>query len=149
MREEGTCFITEGILQVEQSPFQEINTLEMNGQVNEHGSLWIDGKVPESKETQLTFLILNRTEIVLKTTQEMVLFQGILKELDVEYSDGQIIVDVKVRRYRKRGAHQEELKEGSIRLQSSLQEKIITYWLRAADRIYIRTFWNFRFHYYQ
>lgn len=53
MREEGTCFITEGILQVEQIPFQEINTLEMNGQVNEHGSLWIDGKVPESKETQL------------------------------------------------------------------------------------------------
>ena len=39
MREEETYFITEGILQVEQIPFQEINTLEMNGQVNEHGSL--------------------------------------------------------------------------------------------------------------
>ena len=96
MREEETYFITEGILQVEQIPFQEINTLEMNGQVNDHGSLWIHGKVPESKEKQLTFLIPNRTEIVLKTTQEMVLFRGILKELDVEYSDGQIIVDVKV-----------------------------------------------------
>lgn len=95
MGEERTCFITDGILVVEQIPFLEINELEIKGQVNEHASLRMRGKVPESKERQLALLTSYKTEIVLKTRQEMVLFRGVLKELDVEHSGGLIIVGVK------------------------------------------------------
>ena len=95
MGEERTCFITDGILLVEQIPFLEINELEIKGQVNEHASLRMRGKVPESKERQLALLTSYKTEIVLKTRQEMVLFRGVLKELDVEHSGGLIIVGVK------------------------------------------------------
>ncbi|WP_300713717.1 hypothetical protein [uncultured Acetatifactor sp.] len=93
---EETSFITEGSLLVEQIPFMEISALELNGQLNEHASLRICGKVPESEERQLTLLAPHKTEIVLKAGQGTVLFRGILKELDVEHSAGLIIVEAKV-----------------------------------------------------
>lgn len=95
MREEK-CFISDGDLLVEPIPFLEINALELEEQLNEHTSLWVRGKIRAEGERELNTLASSRTEIVLKTRTEIILFRGTLKELNVEHSGRQVIVEAKV-----------------------------------------------------
>lgn len=93
---EDMCYISDGDLLADPIPFYEIDALELEEQLNEHACLRVRGKVRVEEERELNALAASGTEIVLKTRTGTILFRGLLKELDVEHTGRQTVVEAEV-----------------------------------------------------
>lgn len=89
------AYINVGEITVDPIPFIEINSMEIIKEINSHTIFTVEGRIEEAEKEKLDDMAGFGTEIVVRRTDNTVLFRGLLSELVIE--EEAAVFTVKVR----------------------------------------------------